>query len=288
MKKFFYTILLFCGIVGITQAQTIGSEVPNLEQLYESTTQELKEAKKASYSPLIGISTSFSDEGSSYVLNTYVQSVLKAGGTPVMIPVITQTEALSQIIDQLDGLIITGGADINPLWYKEEPRKELGSLVPSRDIYDLKLAKIAMEKKIPTVGICRGLQLLNVAHGGTLYQDIPSQRANYIKHNQNVGGSYGSHRAFIEKGSLLASILGKDTVLVNSFHHQAIKDVAPIFKVVATAPDGIIEAIEAYPNYPIMAFQFHPEIMTKAGDPTMLKIFKHFIGQAEKFHQKKK
>lgn len=288
MKKFFYTVLLFCGIVGITQAQTIGSEVPSLEQLYKSTTQELQGYKETTYSPIIGISTSLSSNGSSSVMNTYVQAVLKAGGTPVIIPVITQTKALSDIVNQLDGLIITGGADLNPLWYKEEPRKELGSLVPERDIYDLKLAKIALDKQIPTVGICRGLQLLNVAHGGSLYQDIPSQRPNHIKHNQDVEGSYGTHRAFIEKGSLLSTILEKDTVLVNSFHHQAIKDLAPIFKVVATAPDGIIEAVEAYPNYPIIAFQWHPEILTKAGDPTMLKIFKFFIGQAEKYHQKKK
>ena len=286
MKKFFYSILLLCATIGVGQAQTIGSDVPKLDQLYQQTTQELQNAKHTTYSPLIGISTSLSEK-TSYVNNTYIISVIKAGGTPVMIPNTTDMEVLHKIVNQLDGIILTGGDDVNPAWYNEDPKRQLGSIAPERDIYDLNLAKLAYEKQIPTLGICRGLQILNVAFGGTLYQDIPSQRANHIKHNQDISGSYATHRAFIEKQSVLSTVLGKDTVMVNSFHHQAIKDVASIFKVVATAPDGIIEAIEAYPNHPIMGFQWHPEALTKAGDQTMLKVFKHFLDQANKFHQKK-
>lgn len=286
MKKVLYTAICACGILLGVHAQTPGSEVPDLKKLYELT-DSCDVNVRAPYSPLIGLSASISN-GASRVSPTYIQSILKAGGTPVIIPAITDGKALRNIISNLDGLVLTGGADTNPLWYGEEPRQELATVDPVRDLYELKLIKLASDQNVPILGICRGLQLLNVAFGGTLYQDIPSQREEYIKHNQdNLPSTYGSHRVFIDPSSRLASILGKDTLIVNSLHHQAIKALAPIFKKVACAPDSIIEAIDAYPNRPIMGVQWHPEALTYGGDTTMVKIFRHLIGKADTFHQAK-
>ena len=160
-------------------------------------------------------------------------------------------------------------------------REKLEEVDPVRDLYELKTNQDGYRYKIlPVLGICRGLQLLNVAFGGTLYQDIPSQRGDHsVKHRQDLPSSYGSHRVFVDANSQLASILGKDTLAVNSLHHQAIKELAPIFKATAYAPDSIIEAIDAYPNRSIMGVQWHPEALTYGGDTTMLRIFRHLIGK---------
>lgn len=257
-----------------------------LKKLYELT-DSCDVNVRARFSPLIGISASISN-GASRVGATYIQSIVKAGGTPVIIPAVTDGKVLRNIVSNLDGLVLIGGADVNPLWYEEEPREKLEEVDPVRDLYELKLIKMATDQNIPVLGICRGLQLLNVAFGGTLYQDIPSQRGDHsVKHRQDLPSSYGSHRVFVDANSQLATILGKDTLAVNSLHHQAIKELAPIFKATAYAPDSIIEAIDAYPNRSIMGVQWHPEALTYGGDTTMLKIFHHLIGKAETLHQAK-
>ena len=280
MKNILYTAICACSILCGAQAQTPGSEVPNLKKLYELT-DSCDVNVRARFSPLIGISASISS-GASRVGATYIQSIVKAGGTPIIIPAVTDGKVLRNIVSNLDGLVLIGGADVNPLWYEEEPREKLEEVDPVRDLYELKLIKMATDQNIPVLGICRGLQLLNVAFGGTLYQDIPSQRGDHsVKHRQDLPSSYGSHRVFVDANSQLASILGKDTLAVNSLHHQAIKELAPIFKATAYAPDSIIEAIDAYPNRSIMGVQWHPEALTYGGDTTMLRIFRHLIGKAE-------
>lgn len=286
MKRILLTAICACAFLSGASGQTPGSQLPDLKSLYELT-DSCDVDVRAKYSPLIGLSSSISD-GASRVSANYIQSIVKAGGTPVIIPAVTDGKVLRNIVSNLDGLVIIGGADVNPLWYDEEPHNNLGGVDPVRDLYEFKLVKLASDQNVPMLGVCRGLQLLNVAFGGTLYQDIPSQRSdNHIKHNQTLPSSYGSHRIAIDPKSSLSSILGRDTVSVNSFHHQAIKDLAPIFKVSATAPDGVIEAIEAYPNRHIMGVQFHPEALTYAGDTVMLKIFRHLVGKATLFHQAK-
>lgn len=285
MKKLLCIMACACGIFGEAKAQTAGSDIPNLKKIYELT-DSCDVNVRAAYSPLIGLSASLSN-GTSKVGATYIQSIIKAGGTPVIIPAVTDGKVLRNIVSNLDGLILIGGADVNPLWYKEEPREELAEVDPTRDLYELKLIKMATDQNIPVLGICRGLQLLNVAFGGSLYQDIPSQKGGHIKHSQSLPSTYGSHHVFIDAKSQLAQILGKDTVNVNSLHHQAIKDLAPIFKAAAYAPDSIIEAIDAYPNRSIMGIQWHPEALTYGGDTTMLKIFRHLVGKANTFHQAK-
>jgi microsomal dipeptidase-like Zn-dependent dipeptidase/gamma-glutamyl-gamma-aminobutyrate hydrolase PuuD len=214
---------------------------------------------------------------------------LKAGGAPVLIPVTDNVTVLREILSNLDGVIMTGGEDISPLWFNEEPLQALGEVDPIRDEYDLKLIKLTYDRNIPLLGICRGEQLINVAFGGTLYQDIPSQRGskNLVKHNQKMPGEYASHTISVTPNSQLAEIIGAGTQGVNSFHHQAVKDVAPGFRVVAYSADSVPEAIEAWPNHPVLGVQWHPEILTAGGDTTMFKIFKFLVSKAETFHAAK-
>ena len=241
--------------------------------------------------PIIGIS-GYSEDGQCHVNMTYVNSVRMAGGIPLVIPVTSDDAQIEGILSAIDGLLMTGGEDFDPLkWFGEEPIRGLGEVVPARDEFDVKLVRAAVAKGIPVLGICRGEQLLAVAFGGSLWQDIPSQvKDSYIKHRQSpTTGTVGTHSIAIEKGSLLAKILGKEKAVVNTFHHQAIKDVPKGFKVVATAPDGIIEAVErngrlaadfADGGAMILGVQFHPEVITNGGNPEFLPIFQKLVEEA--------
>lgn len=242
--------------------------------------------------PIIGIS-GYVDGSHNVGNNTYINAVRMAGGVPVIIPVTTDDAQIAAIVDNIDGLIMTGGEDFDPLkWYDEEPLRANGEIAPQRDEFDVKLVRAAVAKGIPVLGICRGEQLLSVAFGGSLYQDIPSQVASsYVKHYQSsTPGYYGTHTINIEKGSLLAKLLNRETAVVNSFHHQAIKDVPKGFTVIAKSVDGIIEAVErtaplkGYQDggAAIFGVQFHPEILVTSGDKTFLEIFKYLVTESSK------
>lgn len=241
---------------------------------------------KISRLPVIGISAAFSN-GRSTVGETYVQSIVRSGGVPFVIPVITDPVVLRSIVSHLDGLVMIGGEDLNPLWYKDEPHPRLGEVNTVRDLYDLTLMKLATDRNIPVLGICRGEQLMNVFFGGTLIQDINTQVESAIKHKQDQAGTAPSHNVYVKPDSRLAQILGTDSLLVNSFHHQSVNRVAPGFKPVAYAKDGVVEAIEAWPDRPFMGVQWHPEALFFGGDTTMAKIFKFIIDKAETYHQAK-
>lgn len=243
-------------------------------------------------SPIIGISSYKS--GSSHMTgHTYVNSVRLAGGVPLIIPVTTDDAHIEAIINVIDGLIMTGGEDFDPLmWYGEEPLRANGEIAPERDEFDVKLIRAAVAKGIPVLGICRGQQLMSIAFGGSLYQDIPSQiPSSYVKHRQgDTPGYYGTHTINIEKGSILAEVTGSNKAVVNSFHHQAIKAMPAGFKVTAKSADGIIEAIErvsplkghADGGALIFGTQFHPEIFTNAGNPLFLGLFQKLVSEAAK------
>lgn len=207
----------------------------------------------------------------------YVNSVIKAGAIPMVIPVVTDRDILEQQLDIIDGLIISGGYDIDPLRYNEEQHPLLQKIFPERDEFEFILAKLAMEKEIPVLGICRGHQVLNVLNGGTLYQDISLKGGEILKHVQSTHGSVVSHKINIAKDSKLYNILG-ESALVNSLHHLAIKDLAPGFNVIATSSDGVIEAIERKNGSFAMGVQWHPEILVNKNED-MLNIFKYFIKQ---------
>lgn len=237
--------------------------------------------------PVIGLSATY-ETGENNVPNTYIISVRKAGGIPVILPVTDDPQVIARMVESIDGLILTGGEDVDPLrWYGEEPIPAMGGIVPIRDFFDIHLARAAVERGIPVLGICRGEQVLNVAFGGTLYQDIPSQVKSDkpVKHRQNAPREYGTHSIIVTRETtlfdILKDVLDKDnSYRVNSYHHQAVKDVAPGFVVSAVARDGVIEAIEMEGNPNVLGVQFHPEGPVSQGDDRLLPLFLHLIKAA--------
>lgn len=260
---------------------------PNLETLYREVDHFIP-TKRNQQPPRIGISAN-RKEGMSCIAETYIQSVLKAGGAPILIPVITDIEALTTIIEGLDGLIMSGGGDINPLYLQEEPIPALQDVDTFRDEYDLILIRLASNRQIPMMGICRGHQIINVAFGGTVYQDIHSQHTKKpIKHSQTLPREQVSHSIILNnKPSKLSTILNDEKQLfVNSFHHQAIQIPATEFIATATATDGINEAME-HTEKEIFSVQWHPEAMAANGDEQMQKLFKYHIEAARLFSEAK-
>lgn len=241
--------------------------------------------------PVIGISGH--NSGNESVANlSYLKSVTLAGGIPVILPVSLDDEVIDAMLSTVDGLIMTGGEDYDPVkWYGEEPKREMKIINGERDEFDVKMVRAAVAKGIPVLGICRGEQGLAVALGGSLWQDIPTDVAGNVKHNQvPTPSSYPTHSIFIEKGSGLASMFGVDKLVVNSFHHQAIKRMPKGLKAVAHAADGVVEAVERDGRIEgfkdggawIMGVQFHPEELIYAGDTSYLPIFKALVKEASK------
>ncbi|MDR1500145.1 MAG: gamma-glutamyl-gamma-aminobutyrate hydrolase family protein [Tannerellaceae bacterium] len=236
--------------------------------------------------PRIGISANHKDN-TSCIAEAYVRSVLIAGGAPVLVPVIDDPEALSVIVDSLDGLLLSGGGDIDPHYLGEEPHPLLDGVDSGRDKYELALLRLSFDRGLPVFGICRGHQLINIAFGGTIYQDVHSQHKGAITHSQAGPRELPSHSVVLSDApSRLRSILKVDTLPVNSIHHQAVWDIAGGFISTATSTDGVNEAIE-HPSYPILSVQWHPEAMASAGDNTMAQLFFHHIKEASLFARAK-
>jgi len=236
--------------------------------------------------PVIGISGNFR-EGDCTLAQGYYMSVLEAGGTPVVIPSYDNEKALVSILDTLDGLVLSGGADIDPDYLGEEPLDCI-SVNPRRDAQELMLVRLAVERQIPVLGICRGIQMLTAALGGKLYQDIKTQHGRpCIEHSQTIARGLPSHDVKIEKSSLLHSLMGTETLAVNSFHHQAVKEVPQGFRITAMSADGIIEGMESTSFRPILGVQWHPECFILEGDRTMMPIFNWLTEQAALFKRAK-
>lgn len=238
--------------------------------------------------PIIGISASmiyeekdqlFLGDKYSCVAYSYIDAVYKSGGIPVTLPILKDVSAIREQVKMLDGLVLSGGRDVDPNFYGEEPLEKLEAIFPERDIHEMALIKAAIDLKKPIFAICRGMQILNVTYGGTLYQDISYAPGEHIKHYQ-IGSPYqATHSIKIDKHSTLFRMADKlEIERVNSFHHQALKQVAKGLKVVATAPDGIIEAVERENEEElfVIGVQFHPEMMYDKS--TFARgIFKKFI-----------
>lgn len=233
--------------------------------------------------PFIGITCNYmiSETGVSvgqernFVSKEYVDAVCEAGGIPIFIPILKKEEDILEIMDKIDGIILSGGYDVNPIYYGEEPSKYVGFTYTPRDIFELFIVKAAIEKDMPILGVSRGQQIMTVAFGGKLYQDISQNEKAYLNHMQRASISDIGHYVNIQQGTRLHKIFGTERLLVNSFHHQAAKVVPNNFIVSATSSDGVIEAIE-HKTKPIMAVQWHPEMMTH-NHPIMLRLFKELI-----------
>ena len=221
--------------------------------------------------PLIGIS-SCTDGYNINIGGNYPTAVLKAGGVPVVLPLVKDAATARRLLESVDGLLMTGGEDIDPAYYGEEILNESVEINGPRDTSDLLLIEAARALKKPIMGICRGHQLVNVAFGGSLYQDIPTQIG--TEHRQEVPG-VPTHNIGLAEGSRLRALLGDvDSVGVNTHHHQSVKAVAPGFVVSARAADGVVEGIEG-PG--VFCVQFHPEGLMAGGYNSFLPIFEAFV-----------
>jgi microsomal dipeptidase-like Zn-dependent dipeptidase/gamma-glutamyl-gamma-aminobutyrate hydrolase PuuD len=242
--------------------------------------------------PIIGITGNFGAKGCE-LAQGYYESVLRAGGIPMVLPPYNDAEALCQTIDKVDGILLSGGGDINPLLLGEEPIPGLHSICPQRDEMELLLVREAYNRQIPMLGICRGIQTLVAALGGTLYQDLNTQysEAPLVKHDQDLDRAYASHSVKLEEGSTLARLFpeAKEKGLpVNSFHHQAVRTPGSLLRIAAKATDGVIEAVESNEFKSIIGVQWHPECFITRGDRCMMPIFNWLISEASSFAEAKR
>ena len=230
--------------------------------------------------PLIGITavTAFNDRYHQQRV-TYPQAIWAAGGETVFLPTNTSTDNVEQIVGMLDGLLVPGGADVSTELYGEEKLPECGATFRFEDDYDIALINEAIKQGKPILCICRGMQIMNVAQGGTLYQDIVTMCPSYINHATGPNYKQNYHPVVIEADSHLAKILGATDVTANTAHHQAVKDLAPGFRVVAKAYDGTIEAMENEDGS-IICTQWHPEGMQEM--EMYREYFKAFIEKCKK------
>ena len=218
----------------------------------------------------------------------YYQSVVEAGGVPVIIPPVADRHVIINTLSRIDGLILSGGGDYNPLWAGEEPSPLLHGINQERDNAELLIARLAYNRQIPILGICRGIQTLAIALGGKVKQDISDVAT--MKHSQDADRSEPTHSVAVEKDSTLYRIYSEAqqcsmfndqcSMFVNSFHHQAVSDSGTKFRVVATAPDGVIEAMESSEYKPILGVQWHPECMESG-----LPLFQWLVGEASLYRE---
>ena len=268
---------------------------------------------ESGHRPVIGITANYVD-GDATLRDRYYSQVVRAGGIPVIIPPVDDKDVIVNTLDHIDALLLTGGGDHNPLWFGQEPSPLLHSINATRDLPELLITRLAFNRQIPMLGICRGLQTLALALGGGVAQDIseleheavPSEATEgtvgeagaalaqrgvvrTIKHSQDADRSLATHSVSLSPQSMLASIYATDgkepnTLCVNSFHHQAVSHGGPRFKAKAWAPDGVIEALESTEMKPILGVQWHPEWLGDDGLP----LFRWLVEQANLFWKAKK
>jgi putative glutamine amidotransferase len=242
--------------------------------------------------PLIGLTTEHyssgyfaePDQNVQGALHTYIEAVLGAGGLPVLIPLSVLGDDLRAVYERLDGVLLPGGGDIDPDYFAESRSPNLGTVDAARDRIELALARLALTNGKPLLGVCRGMQVMNVAFGGSLYQDLPTEYPRALERHSHPVKDYPrehlAHLVSVEEESRLARVLGSPIVQVNSRHHQAVKRVGEGLIVVAHAPDGVIEGVEA-PDHPFaLGVQWHPENLQAM--PEMKRLFETFVQAAAK------
>lgn len=245
---------------------------------------------ETTHRPVIGITANYT-EGDAALRDRYYMQVVRAGGIPVIVPPVADKDVIINTLDHLDALLLTGGGDHNPLWAGQQPSPRLHGINATRDLPELLITRLAFNRQMPMLGICRGLQTLALALGGSVAQDIsdlPLDGRSAIKHSQDADRALPTHTVTLQTSSVLASLYGQEghdvpTIAVNSFHHQAVSHTGPHFRVAALAPDGVIEAMESTEMKPIMGVQWHPEWLGDDGLP----VFQWLVREADLFWRAK-
>lgn len=261
----------------------------DIESLLQPAYSRFPEAEQR---PIIGLTANFTDLDAT-LRDLYYKQVIAAGGIPVIIPPVDDTDVIVNTLQHLDGIVLTGGADYNPLWGGDQPSPELHGINAERDAAELLLVRLAYNRQIPMLGICRGIQTLAMALGGHVCQDITtckwkcdrglsgSDRVPFLKHSQTAARNEPSHTVRIAPDSALFNVYGQEKIFVNSFHHQMVDNPGERFRITARAADGVVEAMESTEYKSILGVQWHPECLEKEG----LKLFKWLVDRAEEYHK---
>ena len=231
--------------------------------------------------PVIGIVPMYDEKMENYRLRPgYMDAVAKAGGLPVMLHPTEDEAAFHQLLETCDGFIFSGGQDIEPSRYGEEKLERCEECMPARDSYELAFLKLVLENNKPVLGICRGIQVLNVLCGGDIYQDIPTQLGSEVIHRAAVMGEAAMHQVEVYENTPLAEITGESAIEVNSFHHQSVKNLGSGLLPMAKAPDGVIEAAYVQGKRFALAVQWHPELMFR-NDKNAMALFEALVDAAK-------
>ncbi len=221
--------------------------------------------------PLIGVSTSITvgkNPERAYVNSAYLHAIQQAGGVPVALPPQLSAASLERIAKELGGLLLTGGGDVDPARFGEAPHPTVYEVAPARDTLETSAVQIALDRRLPVLAVCRGIQVLNVALGGSLYQDVGTDPGTELRHSQQEPRDQPTHKVTVEPRSRLAKVLGTDEIEVNSLHHQAVKALGRGLVAVAWAPDQIIEGVElADPSRFVLGVEWHPEELVGHSEP---------------------
>ncbi|MGL6106934.1 gamma-glutamyl-gamma-aminobutyrate hydrolase family protein [Romboutsia sp.] len=239
------------------------------------------------YKPVIGIipnmvtieSGSWAGLKKISLVDKYISSIELAGGLPIVLPLVDNVDNIPCLLDLCDGLLVSGGNDIHPIFFNEQPHKNIGDVNYKIDKFQIELTKLALERNLTFLGICKGLQVLNVACGGSLYQDLSEVHKETIIHHQKCDYNELWHKVKFNNNSILYDLFGKE-IWVNSYHHQAIKYLGENLKVTSTSYDGIIEGVEMADKDFVVGVQFHPELMV-GSQYDMIELFKEFINKCK-------
>ncbi|KML43595.1 gamma-glutamyl-gamma-aminobutyrate hydrolase family protein [Cytobacillus firmus] len=227
--------------------------------------------------PIIGVTSNLDDHTLSVSMDN-IHSLLNAGAVPVVVPNLLDDEKVEKLAETLDGLLLTGGGDIDPTLFGEEPHQKLGSICPERDVFEISMIQKVLARNKPILAICRGCQVLSIALGGDMYQDIFSQiGVPLLQHGQKAPRWHATHFVNVKRDSLLHKVTGMQSFKVNSYHHQAVRKMPENFEVCAEASDGVIEAFESTKHRFALGVQWHPECMTQKNDDPSNAIFDAFV-----------
>lgn len=232
--------------------------------------------------PIIGVTTDVDNAGNHLTNASYIDAILKAGGVPIILPTGIDRD-VQQLCNMLDGLLLTGGGDVDPVHLGEDPHPKLGEVTPERDSVELLLARQFLNANKPILGICRGMQLLNIVFGGGIYQDMQAQYDKpLLQHIQQSKRWFTSHEVKVTRQTKFHAIVGMDVIRVNSFHHQAVKEIGRPLVVSAIANDGIVEVIESTAHAFVIGVQWHPEMLMMKGDAYSNRLFDAFVRACKK------